>query len=182
MDREDSALSERMAGCRRVFSGRIFGVEDCDFVLPGGKMGRREIVRHVGAAAVVPVDGQGNVILVRQYRAPVGKVLMELPAGKLNSKGEDRRLAAERELREETGYAAGSWTHLTDLLTTPGFCDEVISLYLATDLMRGEAQPDEDEFLSAVRLPFDEAVRMALCGELTDSKTIVGLLLARERL
>jgi len=146
--------------------------------LPNGKPATREVVRHVGAAAVVAMDGEGRVTLVRQYRAPIDRVLIELPAGKLDSPGEDRLKAAQRELAEETGLVAEHWTHLTDLITTPGFCDEVIGLYLATGLKRGESHPDDDEFLRVVTLPLPEAVAMARSGELTDAKTVVGLLLA----
>lgn len=133
---------------------------------------------HIGAAAVIPVDSDGNVYLVRQFRAPLEKVTLEIPAGKLDFKGEDRFECAKRELREETGYAAGKWTHLTDLATTPGFCDEIIGIYLAQDLIPGETDPDDDEFLNVVKMPLSEAVDLAMRGEVPDSKTICGLLMA----
>ena len=130
----------------------------------------------------MPVDRDGNVTLVRQYRAPVADVLMEIPAGKLDFKGEDRLLAAKRKLREETGLSAENWTHLTDIVTAPGFCDEVISVYLATGLTMGEDEPDEDEFLNVVRVPMKDLMELAMRGELTDVKTLSGVLLAARHL
>ena len=125
---------------------------------------------HVGASAVLPVDKEGYCYLVRQYRAPIERVLLEIPAGKLDAPDEDRLLAAKRELHEETGLSAKTWDHLADIVTTPGFSNEKISLYLARDLERGEAAPDEDEFLNVVRLPFSEAVAAAARGEIADSR------------
>ena len=107
---------------------------------------------------------------------------MEIPAGKLDAPDEDRLLAAKRELHEETGLSAKTWDHLADIVTTPGFSNEKISLYLARDLERGEAAPDEDEFLNVVRLPFSEAVAAATRGEIADSKTVCALLLAHARM
>ena len=127
---------------------------------------------HVGASAVLPVDADGNVYLVRQFRAPIDRVLLEIPAGKLDSADEDRLLAAKRELKEETGLEAESWTHLTDTFTTPGFSNERISLYLARELHFGDSRPDEDEFLDLVVMPFDELVRQVMDGTITDAKTV----------
>ena len=105
-------------------------------------------------------------------------MLTEVPAGKLDSAGEDHLVAAKRELHEETGFTAKKWTHLVDLATTPGFCTETISLYLAEGLTRGETDFDDDEFLDLVRMPLNEAVRTALTGGFEDAKTIAALLLA----
>ena len=150
--------------------------------LPDGRAAVREAVRHPGASAIVPVDAEGNVALVRQYRAPIAQVLLEIPAGKLDYKGEDRLEAARRELQEETGLTAENWVHLTDIVTAPGFCDEVISIYLATGLSEGEDRPDDDEFLNVVRMPMDTLMEMAARGEITDAKTLAGLLLAEKAL
>jgi len=165
-----------------AFEGRLVKVHRLDVTLPDGRPALREVVRHPGASAVVPVDEDGMVTMVRQYRAAVGRVLLEIPAGKLDAKGEDRLLAARRELREETGLTAENWVHLTDIMTTPGFCDELISIYLATGLTRGETHPDEDEFLNIERRPLAELTGMAARGEIGDAKTLVGLLLAEKRL
>ena len=161
-----------------VFDGLILHIDHVTNELPNGRTAPREIARHVGASAVVPVDEAGNVWLVKQFRAPVDRVLLEVPAGKLDFKGEDRLLAAKRELEEETGLTARSWTHLTDIVTTPGFSDELISLYLARDLVAGQSHPDDDEFLNLVKVPLAELVAMIARGEVTDAKTICAVLLA----
>jgi len=177
---DDARLIERELSSERVYDGGFIAVDRMTVELPNGSIAARDIVRHVGAAAVVPLDADGNVILVKQYRAPHGRVLLEIPAGKKNDKLEDGLTAAKRELEEETGYTADAFIHLTDLLTTPGFSDEVISLYLATDIAPGDSHPDEDEFLDVVKMPFEEALRMVESGALSDAKTACALLLARE--
>ena len=178
----DEAIIERITGEERVFEGKLVKVGRMDVVLPNGKAAIREAVRHPGASAVVALDEDGMVTLVRQFRASVAQVLLEIPAGKLDSPDEDRLLAARRELREETGLTAENWVHLTDILTSPGFCDEKISIYLATGLSRGETDFDEDEFLNIVKQPLDELVDMAMRGEICDSKTLTGVLMAHNYL
>lgn len=173
----DHLIEERILSEKRVFEGKLVKVGLMQVTLPDGKPALREAVRHMGASAIVAVDDDQNVILVRQFRSPIACVLMEIPAGKLDFKGEDRLLAAQRELREETGLMASNWVHLTDVVSAPGFCDEVISIYLATGLTAGEDEPDEDEFLNVVKMPLDELVGMARRGEIGDSKTLAGLLL-----
>ena len=174
----DAQITEKILTRKPVFDGIIIHVEHWQAELPNGKVKPREVAVHVGASAVVPVDGEGNVYMVRQFRCPVEQVLLEIPAGKLDSRDEDRLLAAQRELAEETGFTAGSWTKLTDLLTTPGFCSEKISLYLAQDLSAGDMHPDDDEFLNVVKLPLSEVKAMIMRGEIGDSKTIAGILMA----
>ncbi|MGI6239131.1 MAG: NUDIX hydrolase [Christensenellales bacterium] len=171
-------IIERLSDRRRVYEGLVIQIDHLTATLPNGKRAPREVAVHPGASAVVPVDDAGNVYLVRQFRAPLEKVTLEIPAGKLDAPGEDRQKAAERELKEETGLSAGNWQKLIDLATTPGFCDEVISIYLATALTAGKARPDEDEFVSLVKLPLHEAIDLAARGEIEDSKTVCGLLLA----
>ena len=119
------------------------------------------------------------VTLVRQFRAALDRVTLEIPAGKLDAPVEDRLDAARRELSEETGLKAAKWTHLTDMASTPGFCSEVISIYLAEELSQGETHPDDDEFLNVIRMPLEEACKRVMDGEIGDSKTICGLLMAR---
>lgn len=176
--RDDRNIMERTIDCKRVFDGLILHIDHVTNELPNGRTAPREIARHVGASAVVPVDEQGNVWLVKQFRAPVDRVLLEVPAGKLDFKAEDRLLAAKRELREETGLTARSWTHLGDIVTTPGFSDELISLYLARELSAGESHPDDDEFLNVVRIPLGELVDMVRRGEVPDAKSICAIMLA----
>ena len=165
-----------------IYDGKILRVQKWQVTCPNGRQAAREVVLHNGAAAVVPVYEDGTTLLVRQHRVCIDRVTYEIPAGKLDAAGEDPLFCAERELREETGLHAEKMTHLTTLLTTPGFCTEKIAIYLAQGLTQGETCPDEDEFLGLVRLPLDEAVQMVMRGEIRDSKTICGLLMAKEML
>lgn len=172
-------ILEKLSDRRRVFDGAIIHVDHMTALLPNGKTALREVAVHMGASAVVPVDEEGSVYLVRQFRAPLEKVTLEIPAGKLDHPGENRLEAAQRELREETGFSADSWKKLTDLATTPGFCSEVISIYLAQNLHSGKTDFDEDEFLNLVKMPLSQAVDQVIAGEICDSKTICGLLMAQ---
>ncbi|MGN0803189.1 MAG: NUDIX hydrolase [Candidatus Faecivicinus sp.] len=175
---DDSRILEQNVSSEHVFDGIILHIDHLTNRLPNGKLAKREVARHIGAAAVLPVDEDGNVYLVRQFRAPVDRVLLEIPAGKLDYKGEDRLEAARRELREETGLSAETWTHLNDMLSTVGFCDECISLFLARGLSAGDCDPDDDEFLNVVKMPFSEAVDMVMNNEISDAKTICALMMA----
>ena len=172
-------ILEKLSDRRRVFDGAIIHVDHMTALLPNGKTALREVAVHMGASAVVPVDEEGSVYLVRQFRATLEKVTLEIPAGKLDHPGENRLEAAQRELREETGFSADSWKKLTDLATTPGFCSEVISIYLAQNLHSGKTDFDEDEFLNLVKMPLSQAVDQVMAGEICDSKTICGLLMAQ---
>ena len=177
-DVRDNNIIETTVDSQRVFDGIILHIDHLTNRLPNGNLAKRECARHIGASAVVPVDDQGNVWLVKQFRACVDQVLLEVPAGKLDFKGEDRLEAAKRELQEETGLSANSWTHLTDIVTTPGFSDEKISLFLARDLHTGESHPDDDEFLNVVKLPLSEIVEAIHRGEIPDAKTVCAVLMA----
>ncbi len=177
---DDAGILETTVDSKRVFDGLILHIDHINNRLPNGKLAAREVARHVGASAVVPLDSEGNVWLVKQFRAPIDRVLLEVPAGKLDYKGEDRLEAAKRELQEETGLTAGEWTHLSDIVTTPGFSDECISLYLARNLSAGESHPDDDEFLNVVKVPLGELSAMIARGEVTDAKTICAVLLAEK--
>ena len=174
----DDAIMEKNLSRERVFDGIILHIDHVTNQLPNGKAAKREIAVHVGASAVLPIDAEGNIYLVRQFRAPIDQILLEIPAGKLDSVDEDRLLAAKRELKEETGLEADDWLHLTDTFTTPGFSNERISLYLARKLHQSEACPDEDEFLNLVKLPFHEALAMVLRGEIRDAKTQIAISMA----
>ena len=177
---EDRSIIEERVDSERVFDGIILHIDHMNYRLPNGNIARRECARHIGASAVVPVDAEGNVWLVKQFRACIDQVLLEIPAGKLDFKGEDRLEAAKRELKEETGLTAKNWVHLTDIVTTPGFSDEKISLYLARELDVGESHPDDDEFLNLVKLPLPEVVARILRGEIADSKTICAIMMATQ--
>ena len=178
----DDALREKFLSSDEVYPGKIIRVEKWQVALPNGDTALREIVRHNGASAIVPVDDQGMVTLVRQHRAAIGQCTWEIPAGKLDTPTEDPFAAAQRELEEETGLQAAHWQKLTCIYTTPGFCNEQISIYLATGLSQHPAHPDSDEFLRLTRMPLHEAVALCVSGEFRDSKTIIGLLLAQQAL
>ncbi|MDD6683447.1 MAG: NUDIX hydrolase [Clostridiales bacterium] len=178
----DDKLRENFLSGEEIYNGKIIKVERWQVSLPNGQTAPREIVRHNGAAAIVPIDAAGNVTLVRQYRVAVGRFTWEIPAGKLDSPDEDPFHAARRELEEETGLQAENWQLLNRIDTTPGFCTERIAIYLATGLSQQNAHPDEDEFLGLTKMPLDEAVALCMAGEIHDSKTLVGLLMAQKAL
>ena len=178
----DQELREIPFSSETIYDGAILRVEKWQVTCPNGHAAPREIVVHKGAAAVIPVYEDGTTLLVRQHRVSVDRVTLEIPAGKLDSWGEDPYDCAVRELREETGLAAERFTLLTSLLTTPGFCTEKIAIYLAEGLSQGETNPDEDEFLGLVRMPLDEAVDMVMRGDIRDGKTVAGLLMAKNML
>lgn len=164
----------------RVFEGKLINVSHMQVRLPNGKTALREIVEHKGAAAVVPVDDEGNVTLVRQHRVVVDRMTLEIPAGKLDFAEEDPLACAHRELQEETGLRAERMVLLTPMITTPGFCTEQVSLYIATGLSQHEDHPDADEFLGVVKIPLSQAVERVMSGELCDAKTALGLLMAEK--
>ncbi len=168
-------LRETQRTSKLVYDGGLLKVYYDTVELVNGRTAWREVIRHPGAVVMVPVDDAGNVYLVRQFRYPYGRVLLEVPAGKLEW-GEEHLSAAKRELEEEIGAGAERWTYLGEMLPTPGFCDEVQHLYLARGLTFGESHPDEDEFLEPVVIPLKEAVDMAVDGRLADSKTAVAIL------
>ena len=176
----DQELREIPFSSETIYDGAILRVEKWQVTCPNGHAAPREIVVHKGAAAVIPVYEDGTTLLVRQHRVSVDRVTLEIPAGKLDSWGEDPYDCAVRELKEETGLAAERFTLLTSLLTTPGFCTERIGIYLAQGLTEGDMHLDEDEFLNVVRMPLAEAIGMVMRGEIRDGKTICGLLLARD--
>jgi ADP-ribose pyrophosphatase len=145
---------------------------------PDGTPFNRFVVEHPGAVAVVPLIG-GDVVLLHQYRAAVGERILEIPAGRLDVRGEPPDVAARRELQEETGFVASGLVHLTDLWTAVGFSNEQISLFLAEDIKEGARSPIGPEELDAeiIRMPFDEALDLVVSGEIRDAKTVVGILL-----
>ncbi|GAB3183133.1 ADP-ribose pyrophosphatase [Micromonospora palomenae] len=165
------------------FQGRIFSVVTDEVTMPGGDTAKRDYVRHVGAVAVVALDDAGQVVLVRQYRQPVGRHLWELPAGLMDVDGEPLPAAAARELAEEADLTAGTLDLLVDVHTSPGFSDEVVRVFLARDLADVPAEArherrDEEADIQIVRLDLDEAVGMVLAGEITNGPCVAGLLAA----
>lgn len=172
----DSHLIESPLASQLIYDGKIVHLYKDTVTLPDGTPAIREVIRHVGAVCVVPLTNEGEVVCVRQFRYPHAKVLLEIPAGKLDFKEEDRPSAALRELREETGALCQTLTPLGQLLTTPAFVDEVIDMYLAEGLTFGDRDLDEDEFLDVVRIPLEKLVDMILQGDVTDAKTQAAVL------
>ena len=175
-------LIESRIRSEEIFDGTLLHVLRDTVRLPNGKEAVREWIRHPGAAAVLPVLPNRNAILVRQYRYPIGKVTLEIPAGKLDDEGEDPLHCAQRELSEETGYTAERYDKLTTIATTVGFSNEYIHLYLARGLSSGTQHTDEDEFVNVVQIPFTQAVDMVKTGEIIDAKTVISLMMASEYL
>ena len=172
--------SPEVLGSEEIYKGRIFDVA-LDTVREHDKTYTREVVRHSGGASVVPVFTDWTVALVRQYRHPTVRYLLELPAGKLES-GERPEVCAARELEEELGVVAGRLEQLSEFFTTPGFCAEKLWVFLATELTESVQNLEEDEIVEVVRLPFTRALEMIASREIEDAKTIIGLLLAAKRL
>ena len=179
---EKANLTEEKLSGEKVFDGKLLHIEHWQVRLPDGSTALREIARHIGAVAVVPVDDDNCVTVVYQYRPAVGRVMLEIPAGKLDSADEDRLEAAQRELREETGLRAHSWERLGDVVPSPGYLTERITLFLARGFAQGDTDPDDDKFLHVERLPLGELVERVMRGEIEDAKTQTGLLMAARAL
>jgi len=173
----DNHLRETLLDSKSVFTGKMINLRVDNVQLPDGKKAAREVVEHPGAVAVVPILPDGRIILVKQYRHPVGEVTWEVPAGKLDKK-EDPEGCAYRELEEETGYKAKKMRKLTAFFTTPGFTNEVIHLYAAQDLEETSQKTDDDEFIDVMEISRADAMWMIRSGEIKDAKTIIGILMA----
>ena len=180
---EAERLAERLVESEVVHRGRYLEVRVETTERADGSRHRRDVVRHPGAVAIVALDDADRLLLVRQWRQPAGRTLLEIPAGTLDrdpASGaiEDPELASRRELEEETGYRAGSWQKLGTFWTAPGFASELMHLYLATDLVAAgpdRLAPDADEALELVRLPLGDALAAAERGEVLDAKTLLGI-------
>jgi 8-oxo-dGDP phosphatase len=161
-----------------LYVGKIFALRADEVRMPGGGSARREVVEHYGAVGIAALDDDDQIVLVYQYRHPVGRRLWELPAGLLDVGGEAPHLSAARELEEETGLAADSWSVLTDIVAAPGFSDESVRIYLATGLREIERPEAHDEEADMVieRRPLAEAVQMAISGEIVNSLAVAGIL------
>ncbi|MGH8965221.1 MAG: NUDIX domain-containing protein [Actinomycetes bacterium] len=162
--------------------GRVVALRLDHVVMPGGRPAGREVIEHPGSVAVLPLGDDGSVVMIDQYRHPVGRRIRELPAGLLDAAGEDPVTAARRELVEEIGYTARDWSVLVDLVASPGFSDEAVRVFLArglTEVGRSTAGDDEEADLEVIRLPLAEAVRQVLAGEIINAPTVAGLLAAQ---
>jgi len=163
----------------QVYKGNIINVYRMTVTLPDGRQATRDIVRHPGASAVIPINEKGEIYMVRQFRKPLDAISLEIPAGKLDP-GEDPVQCAARELKEETGLSAGKLTRLVSVHSTPGFSDEVLHLFAATDLNEGESCADDDEFISTEKYTVRELLDMIMDGRITDAKSIIGIFLAEK--
>ena len=176
--KEQEALREVRTGSEEIFNGVVLHVQRDTVRLPNGAETIRELIRHIGAVCVIPVLENGDVIMERQYRYPLDQVILEIPAGKLDAKNEDRFSAIQRELREETGYTAGKWTVIGGFYPAPAYSDEYITMFLARDLKKGDRHLDEDEFLDVHTVPLRSLVEDVMAGRIEDAKTQVCILKA----
>ncbi|OOC42640.1 NUDIX domain-containing protein [Thermosipho sp. 1074] len=166
---------EKLLKSQEIFKGVLLHVKKDEVLLENGRKSTREYVLHPGAVAVVPILDDNKVVMVKQYRYPIGRELLEIPAGKFDFKGEDPLECAKRELKEETGFQAKDYTYLGYIHTTPGFSNEVIYIYLARNLVKGNAEPDEDEIIKIEVKDIEEVLEKCISGDITDSKTIIGI-------
>jgi ADP-ribose diphosphatase len=169
-----SMQEEKLLSSKRMYSGKVLKLNLDTVALPNGRTTELEILRHPGASAVVPLKEDGRVVLIRQLRHAAGGFIYEIPAGKLDPQ-EDPRVCAARELEEEAGYCAGHLELLTSIWTAPGFTDEVIHIFLGTNLEVGKQNLDQDEVLEILEWPLEEAMARIQDGTIRDAKTIIGL-------
>lgn len=170
---------EKKKSSSLIFDGQIVHLYRDEIELSNGKPATREVIRHIGAVCVLPLTETNEVICVRQYRYPFGKMLLEIPAGKLDSKGENPEEAARRELREEVGVICEKLEYIGDIYPSPAILDEVIRMYIARCLTYTDTCPDDDEFLNIEYIPFDTLIQMVISGEICDGKTQAALLKAK---
>lgn len=174
-------MKETTLESKQIFKGRLISVRVDSVRLPDGRVSVREVVEHPGAIAVVPVDEEGNVVLVQQFRYAAGDLLLEIPAGTLEE-GESPEDCARRELQEEIGCFPGSLEKLFEVYLAPGYSTELIHYFLATGLTPSVAVHDHDEFIKVHRIPLLEALKMIDAGQIRDAKTVAGIALAARRL
>ena len=171
-------LVEVQTTSEEIFDGIVVHLFKDTVTLPNGKPATREVIRHIGAVGIVPVTDDGKVIMERQFRYPLNRVITEIPAGKLDSFTEDRLTAAKRELEEETGYKAKEWVCLGDYYPAAAYCDERVTLYLARGLEQGTRNLDADEFLNFEAIPLTQLVDDIMDGRIADGKTQTAILKA----
>ncbi len=169
-------LREEQLSSEEIFDGVVLHVVKDSIKLSNGNTSTREVIRHIGAVCIIPVTDDNEVIVERQYRYPFDEVITEIPAGKLESKTEDRLGAAKRELEEETGYKADKWTVLGDFYPAAAYSDEHITMYLAQGLHKGVQRLDDDELLNVKKVPLSDLVDDVMAGKIPDSKTQVAIL------
>ncbi|MCQ2512816.1 MAG: NUDIX hydrolase [Lachnospiraceae bacterium] len=175
---EKDELFEKQISSKEVYKGKLLWIFEDQVTLPNGQTASREIMKHNGASAIVPITKEGNVIMERQFRYPFGRIITEIPAGKLDGPEEDRLEAAKRELKEETGITADTWINLGDFYPSVAYTTECITLFLASGLHKGERKLDEDEFLNLEEIPLEDVVQDIMSGKIADGKTIAAILKA----
>jgi ADP-ribose pyrophosphatase len=168
-------LKEKTLSTTPLYKGKVIDVSLQEVELPDGKKSKREIVNHPGAVAVIAQTDDGKIVFVRQYRKPLERTIVEIPAGKLE-KGEKPEVTARRELVEETGYTCENMEHIISFYTSPGFADELVHLYYASGLKAGPQQAEEDEFLDVLELTLEEAEKLEKSQDIYDAKTSYALL------
>ena len=173
--RLNSHLAEQKKHSEKVFTGELLHVFKDEAILPDSSTGRREWIQHPGACAVVPMFGNGDCVLIQQFRYPAQQLFWEVPAGKIDF-SEDPHSTAKRELKEETGFRAEQWTYIGHFYPAIGYADEIIHIYLAEELTQGAQNTDKDEFLSIYRVSFKEVLNMIDSGEINDAKTISSII------
>ncbi|MEK4761436.1 NUDIX hydrolase [Viridibacillus sp. FSL E2-0187] len=170
-------FEEKTINSKKIFEGRVISVKVDEVTLPNGNISTRELVTHPGAVAIIPITNEGKIVLVEQYRKPLERSIIEIPAGKLE-KGEKPEYTAIRELEEETGYGSKNFTFVQSFATSPGFANEVIHVYAARDLYRIEnpASLDEDEFVELLEVTLEEAEQMIRDERIYDAKTVFAIM------
>lgn len=176
-------FEEKTLSGETIYEGKIITLRVEEVMLPDGKKAKRELIKHPGAVSIIPITKEGKLVLVEQYRKALERSLIEIPAGKIDP-GEEPDVTAVRELEEETGYGAKSFTYLQSFATSPGFANEVIHLYLAQDLYKIEnpAAGDEDEFIGLLEVTIEQAEEMVASGKIYDAKTAFAVLYAKNLL
>jgi ADP-ribose pyrophosphatase len=174
-------FEEKTVSTKRIYDGIVVNLRVDTVELPDGKTALRDIVEHPGGVGIVAITDDNKILMVKQYRKPIEKAIIELPAGKLD-KDEDHEVCGRRELEEETGFKAKEFTYLGYMYPSPGFDDEVTHLYLARDLYKGEVNLDEDEYLDVYKYDISEVKEMIMNNEINDAKTVIGFFKAMEYL
>lgn len=174
-------LIEKTVSTEEIFDGKVVRLRIDTVELPDGKIQTREVLSHPGGVGVIALDEDNNVLMVRQFRPGAKRVMLEIPAGKLEY-GENPEECGKRELSEETGFCAGEFTHLAKFYVTPAYCEEIINIYFARNLKTGKQHLDDGEFLNVERIAFDKLYDMVINNEITDGKTIIAVLKLKELL
>ncbi|WCN36865.1 NUDIX domain-containing protein [Aneurinibacillus uraniidurans] len=167
-------MNEKTVSSQTIYEGKVITLKVDEVELPNGKTASREIVTHPGAVAVMAITDDNRLVVVRQFRKPLERTIVEIPAGKLEP-GEEPVVCAHRELEEETGYTTQTMQHVASCYTSPGFANEIIHLYRTNGLIAGEAKPDEDEFVELMHITIEEAQQLIAAGEICDAKTIMAV-------